>query len=84
MEDMNNYNQDYLKTDLIGKLVKHFLSDDRTARLSSDMIKLFTELVFLFIHQALTRTIQQASSDGSVQVSVEHVEKILLQLLLDF
>ena len=84
MEELNNRNNDYLKTELISKLLKHFLPDDRATRLSSDMIKLFTELIFLFVQQALTRTIQQASSEGTVQVDVQHLEKILLQLLLDF
>lgn len=84
MEEISNRNNEYLKTELISKLLKHFLPDDKASRLSSDMIKLFTELIFLFVHQALTRTIQQASVEGTVQVDVQHLEKILLQLLLDF
>ncbi len=48
------------------------------------MVKLFTELIFVFVHQAFTRTIQQASSEGTIQVDIQHLEKILMQLLLDF
>ncbi len=81
---MDNRNYDWIKTELITKLLKHFLPEEKSIRLSSDMIKLFTELIFIFIHQAFTRTIQQASSDGTIQVDIEHLEKIILQLLLDF
>jgi hypothetical protein len=84
MDDIQNRNGDYLKPELIGKLLKHFLSDEKSSRLSGDMIKLFTELIFLFMHQALTRTIQQASNEGTLQIDINHVEKILAQLLLDF
>lgn len=81
---MDNRNYDWIKTELITKLLKHFLPEEKSIRLSSDMIKLFTELIFIFIYQAFTRTIQQASSDGTIQVDIEHLEKIILQLLLDF
>ncbi|CAF1099853.1 unnamed protein product [Rotaria sordida] len=69
---------------LIAKLLKHFLPEDKSSRLSSDMVKYFTELIFIFIHQAFTRTIQQASSEGTIHVDIQHFEKILMQLLLDF
>ena len=84
MDEITNRNNDFLKVDLISKLLKHFLPEDKSARLSADMIKLFTELVFLFIHQAFSRSIHQASTEGTIQINVQHVEKILLQLLLDF
>lgn len=75
---------DSIKSELVTKLLKHFLSEEKSARLSNDMVKLFTELIYVFIQQALTRTIQQASSEGTVQVDIQHLEKILMQLLLDF
>jgi hypothetical protein len=81
---MDNRNNEYIKTELITKLLKHFLPEDKLSRLSSDMVKLFTELIFVFVHQAFTRTIQQASSEGTIQVDIQHLEKILMQLLLDF
>ena len=84
MDEISNRNNDYIKTELITKLMKHFLPEDKSSRLSSDMVKLFTELIFVFITQAFTRTIQQASSEGTIQVEISHLEKILMQLLLDF
>ena len=81
---MDNRNNEYIKTELVTKLLKHFLPDDKSTRLSSDMVKLFTEVIFIFVHQAFTRTIQQASSEGTIQVDIQHLEKILMQLLLDF
>ncbi len=84
MDEINNRNNDYIKTELVTKLLKHFLPEDKSSRLSSDMIKSFTELIFVFINQAFIRTIQQASSEGTIQVDIQHLEKILMQLLLDF
>ena len=84
MTEISNRNHDYVKAELITKLLKHFLSEDKATRLSSDMVKSFTELVFIFINQALARAIQQASSEGSTHVDIQHFEKILMQLLLDF
>jgi histone H3/H4 len=84
MDELSNRNNEYIKSELITKLLKHFLPEDKSSRLSTDMVKLFTELVFVFITQAFTRTIRQASSEGTIQVDVQHLEKILMQLLLDF
>ncbi|CAM4857741.1 unnamed protein product [Rotaria socialis] len=84
MDDINNRNNEYIKAELVTKLLKHFLPEDRSSRLSSDMVKYFTELIFQFIHQAFTRTIQQATSEGTIHVDIQHFEKILMQLLLDF
>lgn len=84
MDELNNRNHDYIKPDLISKILKHFLNEEKSLRLSNDMVKAFTELVFVFIHQAFLRTIQQASSEGTNEIQIEHLEKILLQLLLDF
>lgn len=81
---MENRNNDYIKTELTTKLLKHFLPEDKSSRLSGDMVKLFTEVIYVFIHQAFTRTIQQASTEGTIQIEIEHLEKILMQLLLDF
>ncbi|CAF5214025.1 unnamed protein product, partial [Rotaria magnacalcarata] len=69
MDDINNRNNEYIKTELVTKLLKHFLPEDRSSRLSSDMVKYFTELIFQFIHQAFTRTIQQASSEGTIHMA---------------
>jgi hypothetical protein len=84
MDEITNRNNDYIKSELVTKLLKHFLPEDKSSRLSSDMIKSFTELIFVFINQAFIRTIQQASSEGTIQVDIQHLEKILMQLLLDF
>lgn len=83
MDELNNRQNEYIKTELITKLLKHFLPEDKS-RLSADMVKLFTELVFVFVTQAFTRTIRQASLEGTIQVDVQHLEKVLMQLLLDF
>ncbi|CAF5148538.1 unnamed protein product, partial [Rotaria socialis] len=37
MDDINNRNNEYIKAELVTKLLKHFLPEDRSSRLSSDM-----------------------------------------------
>ncbi|XP_005096596.2 centromere protein X [Aplysia californica] len=44
---------------------------------------LVTELMRIFSKEALTRAADQAKNEGDSQVTLEHFEKILPQLLLD-
>ncbi|CAF1571655.1 unnamed protein product [Didymodactylos carnosus] len=83
-DQISNKNNEYLKTELVSKLLKHFLPDDKSSRLATDTVKLFTELLFLFITETIERSITQAKNDGSQTVNIEHIEKIFVQLLLDF
>ncbi|XP_076459176.1 centromere protein X-like isoform X2 [Babylonia areolata] len=62
-------------------LQRHFC-DDKT-KVNTDALNLMTELIRVFTSEAAERSAVQAKKDGSDVVSVEHVEKILPQLLLD-
>ncbi|KAK7111492.1 centromere protein X-like [Littorina saxatilis] len=59
----------------------HF-KDDKT-KVNTDALTLVTELLRVFVSEAAERSAVQAQKDGSNRASVEHVEKILPQLLLD-
>ena len=75
-----------LKLNSSTKLLKHFLPEDKSTRLSSDMIKLFTELIFvnLFIKHLHSNNSTGVIKKEQIQIDIQHLEKILMQLLLDF
>lgn len=63
-------------------LLKHF-KEDKT-RLSSDAVLMMKLLMELFVEEALKRANRQAKLESSGSVGIDHLEKILPQLLLDF
>ncbi|XP_056263014.1 centromere protein X [Pseudoliparis swirei] len=71
------------KKETISKLLLSFFKEDKT-RLSGDATLLMTELLKIFVQEAAVRSLKQAESEDCDQVDVEHFEKILPQLLLDF
>ena len=63
---------------------KHF-SDSTTKLLSKELsAQMCAELMRVFVTEAVLRAAQQAANEDAVVCEVEHVEKILPQLLLDF
>lgn len=71
------------KTETIAKLLQTNFKDEKT-KLSSDATKLTAELLKLFVQEAIHRAAKQAKNEPSNEVTLEHFEKILPQLLLDF
>ncbi|KAM9843436.1 centromere protein X [Aulostomus maculatus] len=69
--------------DTISKLLSSFLKEDKT-RLSGDAVQLMAEMLKIFVQEAAVRSLKQAESEDCDQVDIEHFEKILPQLLLDF
>lgn len=63
-------------------LLKHF-KEDKT-RVSSDVVLMVKLLVELFVEEALQRANRQSQLESSDSVHIEHLEKILPQLFLDF
>ena len=63
-------------------LLKHF-KEDKT-RLSSDALLMIKLLIELFVEEALKRANRQAELESSGSVDIEHLEKNLPQLLLNF
>ncbi|XP_075072892.1 centromere protein X [Mixophyes fleayi] len=68
---------------IVSKLLHMHLGEDRT-KVSADAILLVAELLKVFVHEAAGRAARQAQSEDVPVVHIEHVEKILPQLLLDF
>ena len=73
----------FIKEETIKKLLQSHLKEEKT-RLSPEALKVFTKFVELFIREGINRSIIQAQNEDLNTVEVEHLEKILPQLLLDF
>lgn len=73
-------------TEFVAKLIKKSLKDSSTTKLltKDTSTEICAELLRVFAVEACTRASNQAVSEGSSLCDVEHVEKILPQLLLDF
>ena len=73
------------KTEFVAKLFQKYF-DDRTIKLSSKDLpaKMCAELMKVFIAETASRAAKQAANEDAAVCEVEHVEKILPQLLLDF
>lgn len=63
--------------------MKLHLSDPKF-RFSNEGIQAMAEVVRLFALEAIWRMGNQASNEGLATVSLDHLEKILPQLMLDF
>ncbi|XP_003964727.1 centromere protein X isoform X2 [Takifugu rubripes] len=71
------------KKDTVSKLLASFFKEDKT-RLSGDAATLMAEMLRIFVREAAVRAQKQAEAEDCDQVDIEHFEKILPQLLLDF
>ncbi|XP_053194389.1 centromere protein X [Scomber japonicus] len=71
------------KKETVRKLLSSFFKEDKT-KLSGDAVLLMAEMLKVFVQEAAVRSQKQAESEDSHQVDIEHFEKILPQLLLDF
>lgn len=67
----------------VNKLLQLHFKDDKT-RVSGDALLLMAELIQVFVQEAAARGVRQAQAEDLTRVDVEHVEKVLPQLLLDF
>ncbi|XP_048347845.1 centromere protein X isoform X1 [Sphaerodactylus townsendi] len=67
----------------VNKLLQHHFKDDKT-QVSDDALLLVAELLKVFVREAAARGARQAQAEDLTKVDVEHVEKVLPQLLLDF
>ncbi|XP_074553324.1 centromere protein X [Halichoeres trimaculatus] len=71
------------KKETVSKLLTSSFKESKT-RLSGDAAVLMTEMLRVFVQEAAARSLKQAESEDCDQVDIEHFEKILPQLLLDF
>ncbi|XP_057674016.1 centromere protein X [Corythoichthys intestinalis] len=71
------------KKETVGKLLSSFFKEDKT-RLSVEATLLMAEMLKVFVQEAAVRSLKQAEREDCDEVDIEHFEKILPQLLLDF
>ncbi|CAJ1075093.1 hypothetical protein PFLUV_G00177130 [Xyrichtys novacula] len=71
------------KKELVKKLLSSSFRDDDT-KIGENAARLMAEMLKIFVQEAAERSQKQADSEGCDQVDIEHFEKILPQLLLDF
>ncbi|XP_075436109.1 centromere protein X [Ascaphus truei] len=69
--------------EMVSKLLHLHLGEDRV-RVSADALLLLAEMLKVFVREAAARASQQAQAEEMPSVDIEHVEKVLPQLLLDF
>jgi len=74
-------NKPGISEDLASSLMQ--LNSTEAAK-SGKVSKVFAELMTVFVKEAATRAAMQAHNEKAALVEVEHVEKVLPQLLLDF
>ncbi|XP_031674964.1 centromere protein X-like [Oncorhynchus kisutch] len=53
-------------------------------KVGADAVLLMAEMLHVFVQEAAQRTIKQAEAEDCDRMDIEHFEKILPQLLLDF
>nr|XP_033817439.1 centromere protein X [Geotrypetes seraphini] len=71
------------KKDTVNKLLRLHFKDEKT-KVSADALQLMTEMLKVFVQEAAARAARQAQSEDVPTVDLEHLEKVLPQLLLDF
>ncbi|XP_037544948.1 centromere protein X [Nematolebias whitei] len=71
------------RKETVVKLLSSFFKEDKT-KLSGDAALLMSEMLKVFVQEAAVRSQKQAESEDCNQVEIEHFEKVLPQLLLDF
>uniref|UniRef100_UPI00398F1459 centromere protein X isoform X2 n=1 Tax=Pristiophorus japonicus TaxID=55135 RepID=UPI00398F1459 len=71
------------KKELVSKLLYFYFKDQKT-KVSGDAVIIMAEMLKIFVVEAAARTARQASSEDSHAGEIDHFEKVLPQLLLDF
>ncbi|XP_020670135.1 centromere protein X [Pogona vitticeps] len=71
------------KKETVNKVLQLHFKDDKT-RVNGDALLLMAEMLKVFVREAAARGARQAQMEDLNKVEVEHVEKVLPQLLLDF
>ncbi|XP_033923877.1 centromere protein X isoform X1 [Melopsittacus undulatus] len=71
------------RKETVGRLLHLHFRDGRT-RVNGDAQLLMMEMLNVFVRETAARAARQAQAEDLGKVDVEHVEKVLPQLLLDF
>ncbi|XP_040438234.1 centromere protein X [Falco naumanni] len=74
---------DGFRKETVDRLLRLHFRDGRT-RVNGDAQLLMAEMLNVFVREAAARAVRQAKAQELEQVDIEHLEKVLPQLLLDF
>lgn len=79
----DNYLQESTVKQLL-ELNKSTTNDGKSIRITAENVRLLTIIANKFIHETIERALHQTIEHGETRVDVEHLLKILPQLLIDF
>ncbi|XP_022313480.1 centromere protein X-like [Crassostrea virginica] len=71
------------KEKTVQNILMQFFKDEKI-KINAEASSLMTELLNIFVSEAVLRTIKEAKKDHQNQIPIDYFEKILPQLLLDF
>ncbi|XP_011417021.1 centromere protein X [Magallana gigas] len=71
------------KEKTVQNILLQFFKDEKI-KINAEALSLMTELLNIFVSEAVLRTIKEAKKDHQDQIPIDYFEKILPQLLLDF
>ncbi|XP_052688392.1 centromere protein X-like [Crassostrea angulata] len=71
------------KEKTVQNILLQFFKDEKL-KINAEALSLMTELLNIFVSEAVLRTIKEAKKDHQDQIPIDYFEKILPQLLLDF
>lgn len=71
------------KEGLVQEIMKLHFTDNKL-KISNDAVTSTNEVMDSFLQEIVWRCTNQASNEGLTTVNLDHLEKILPQLLLDF
>uniref|UniRef100_A0A3P9N120 Centromere protein X n=1 Tax=Poecilia reticulata TaxID=8081 RepID=A0A3P9N120_POERE len=71
--------QNIIAPETVSKLLCSSFKEDKTRS-----TLLMREMLKVFVQEAALRSLKQAESEDCSQIEIEHFEKVLPQLLLDF
>jgi len=83
--EAEEFPEDFVKfpTRTIEKIFRLVWKESST-RISGDALKASAELLRLFVKEAHLRAARVANSEGATSIEPLHLEKVMVQLLLDF
>lgn len=73
----------YVRQGLVVEAIKLHLTDSKL-RISNDAASAINEVVLAFLQETLWRSMNQAFNEGLHLVNLDHLEKILPQLVIVF
>ncbi|XP_022188615.1 centromere protein X [Nilaparvata lugens] len=79
---MSNDKEIAFKPETIKHILKKTFTEPKT-KISDDAVRVLAEVLRLYTIEAALRSGVQASREASSTVSINHIEKILPQLILD-